>query len=208
MSALDEHLDLFKADWIARPDLLAQRIRAAGVSDRFTAERAAWCAEIHEHLRVLVDELDIDLLLMGGNGAALRFDAVKQRGSPHGERRSDSRRSAQPARARGHARRIALRAPFLAADLELAWSAPHRAQCAVRVTVRVSCSRDRHARQRCGPDRGARRSDPGSETSWTLGHSARAESPRARRAAWQAAPDRAASAPSGTQSPRPPTMRV
>lgn len=51
------------------------------MSDRFTAELAAWCAEIHEHLRKLADELGIGLLLIGGNGAALRFDAVKQRGS-------------------------------------------------------------------------------------------------------------------------------
>ena len=81
MTALDEHLDLFKADWIRDHDLLTQRIRSAGVSDRYTAELAAWCAEIHEHLRELADESQIRLLLMGGNGAALRFDAVRQRGS-------------------------------------------------------------------------------------------------------------------------------
>lgn len=72
MSALEAHLDLFKADWIADPELLAKRIREASVSDRYTAELAAWCAEIHEHLRELADELDIGLLLMGGNGASLR----------------------------------------------------------------------------------------------------------------------------------------
>lgn len=81
MSALDEHLALFKADWIGEPGLLAQRIRAAKVADRYTAELAAWCAEIHEHLRELADELGIELLLMGGNGASLRFDAARQRGS-------------------------------------------------------------------------------------------------------------------------------
>ena len=81
MSALGEHLALFKADWIGNPDLLAQRIRTARIADRYTAELAAWCAEIHEHLRELADELGIELLLMGGNGASLRFDAVRQRGS-------------------------------------------------------------------------------------------------------------------------------
>ncbi|MGC9222169.1 MAG: nucleotidyl transferase AbiEii/AbiGii toxin family protein [Solirubrobacteraceae bacterium] len=81
MTALEEHVDLFKADWIREPDLLAQRIHHAGVSDRYTAELAAWCAEVHEHLRNLADQLGIALLLMGGNGTALRFDAVRQRGS-------------------------------------------------------------------------------------------------------------------------------
>jgi len=81
VSALGEHVGLFKADWIADPNLLAQRMRAAGVADRYTAELAAWCAEIHEHLRELAAELDIELLLTGGNGASLRFDAIRQRGS-------------------------------------------------------------------------------------------------------------------------------
>jgi hypothetical protein len=81
MISLEDNRGLFKADWVHDPELLARRIRAAGVADRFTAELAAWCAEVHEHLRELAGELDIDLLLMGGNGAALRFDAVRQRGS-------------------------------------------------------------------------------------------------------------------------------
>jgi hypothetical protein len=81
VSALGENVGLFKGDWIADPDLLAQRMRAASVADRYTAELAAWCAEIHVHLRELAAELGIELLLMGGNGASLRFDAVRQRGS-------------------------------------------------------------------------------------------------------------------------------
>jgi hypothetical protein len=81
VSAFGEHVGLFKADWIADPDLLAQRMRAAGVADRYTTELAGWCGEIHEHLRELTAELGIELLLMGGNGASLRFDAVSQRGS-------------------------------------------------------------------------------------------------------------------------------
>jgi hypothetical protein len=81
VTLVEEHFGLFKADWIRDPQLLALRIRKARVADRYTAELAAWCAEVHEHLRELADELEIDLLLMGGNGAALRFDAVRQRGS-------------------------------------------------------------------------------------------------------------------------------
>ncbi len=81
MSTLDEHLSLFKSDWIGDPGLLEQRIRDAKVADRYTAELAAWCAEIHEHLRESADKLGIELLLMGGNGASLRFDAIRQRGS-------------------------------------------------------------------------------------------------------------------------------
>lgn len=81
MSPLGGHLHLFKAPWVSDPALLADRIGKAKVSDRFTAELAAWCAEIHEHLRELAAALDIELMLMGGNGASLRFHAVEQRGS-------------------------------------------------------------------------------------------------------------------------------
>ncbi len=76
-----EHAELFKSPWVADPGLLEQSMREARVSDRYTAELAAWCAEIHEHLRELAGALGIELLLMGGNGASLRFDAVAQRGS-------------------------------------------------------------------------------------------------------------------------------
>lgn len=78
---VESHLDLFKADWIGDPELLRGSLRAAKFTDMFTGELAAWCAEIHEHLRELADELGIELMLMGGNGASLRFDAVAQRGS-------------------------------------------------------------------------------------------------------------------------------
>lgn len=81
MSTPAEHAELFKSPWVADPGLLEQSMREARVSDRYTAELAAWCAEIHEHLRELAGALGIELLLMGGNGASLRFDAVEQRGS-------------------------------------------------------------------------------------------------------------------------------
>jgi hypothetical protein len=76
-----EHAELFKSPWVAHPGLLEQSMREARVNDGYTAELAAWCAEIHEHLRELAAALGIELLLMGGNGASLRFDAVAQRGS-------------------------------------------------------------------------------------------------------------------------------
>ncbi len=48
--------------------------------DLLTAELAAWCAEVHEHLHGLEDTVGVELLLMGGNAASLRFDAIQQRG--------------------------------------------------------------------------------------------------------------------------------
>lgn len=81
MSELEPHLSLFKANWIAEPERLKDKLQQARVSDFFTGEIAAWCAEIHEHLHELAAELDIDLMLMGGNGASLRFESVQERGS-------------------------------------------------------------------------------------------------------------------------------
>lgn len=81
MIDLADHLDLFKAAWIGEPELLEDGLRAAKISDKFTAELAAWCVEVHEQLRDLEKELDLELMLMGGNGASLRFDAASQRGS-------------------------------------------------------------------------------------------------------------------------------
>lgn len=76
-----EHPELFKAEWITEPARLKTLARRAKYNDLFTAEIAAWCAEIHEHLRDLEAEVGVQLILMGGNGASLRFDAVQQRGS-------------------------------------------------------------------------------------------------------------------------------
>jgi hypothetical protein len=81
LSDLDQHLHLFKADWVRNPSLLRQRVHNAKISDMFTAELAAWCVEIHENLRELQHECGVELMLMGGNGASLRFDAAAQRGS-------------------------------------------------------------------------------------------------------------------------------
>jgi hypothetical protein len=75
------HLSLFKADWIGDPDQLKGLARRHKYNDLFTAELAAWCAEVHEHLHDLEDTVGVELLRMGGNAASLRFDAVQQRGS-------------------------------------------------------------------------------------------------------------------------------
>lgn len=81
MSDLEPHLALFKAEWIADPDRLKSSLQEAKVNDLFTGEIAAWCAEVHERLHELATDLDIDLMLMGGNGASLRFETVQERGS-------------------------------------------------------------------------------------------------------------------------------
>lgn len=81
MSIPTAHLSLFKADWIGDPDRLKALARHHKYNDLFTAELAAWCAEVHEHLWDLEDTIGVELLLMGGNAASLRFDAIQQRGS-------------------------------------------------------------------------------------------------------------------------------
>ncbi len=81
MSIPAEHLSLFKADWIDEPNRLKALARRHKYNDLFTAELAAWCAEVHEHLHDLEDTVGVELLLMGGNAASLRFDAIQQRGS-------------------------------------------------------------------------------------------------------------------------------
>ncbi len=79
--SIAEHPELFKGEWIANPARLKTLARQAKYNDMFTTELAAWCAEIHEHLRELETDVGVQLILMGGNGASLRFDAVQQRGS-------------------------------------------------------------------------------------------------------------------------------
>lgn len=79
--SIDDHLGLFKAEWIGDPERLKTLARESRYNDLFTAEIAAWCAEVHAHLRDLEAEVGVELILMGGNAASLRFDAVKQRGS-------------------------------------------------------------------------------------------------------------------------------
>jgi hypothetical protein len=81
VSIPEEHLGLFKADWIGDPGRLKTLARRNKYNDLFTAEIAAWCAEVHEHLRDLEGSVGVELLLMGGNAASLRFAAVQQRGS-------------------------------------------------------------------------------------------------------------------------------
>lgn len=65
---------LFKLDWVLDPTMLAQQQRATGITSQYTAEIAAWCAELHQQLQDLAAEQDTLILLMGGNAAALRMD--------------------------------------------------------------------------------------------------------------------------------------
>jgi hypothetical protein len=74
---LTAHLRLFKLGWQADPSVLPRR---AG-TDHLTVETAAWLAEINEQLADLAAARSITLVLMGGNAAALRMEAAKQRGS-------------------------------------------------------------------------------------------------------------------------------
>lgn len=72
---------LFKLDWVLDPTMLAQQQRATGITSQYTAEIAAWCAELHQQLQDLAAEQDTLILLMGGNAAALRMDISQLRGS-------------------------------------------------------------------------------------------------------------------------------
>ncbi|MGH2879239.1 MAG: hypothetical protein ACRDK4_06500 [Solirubrobacteraceae bacterium] len=92
MSISAEHLSLFKADWIGDPNSLKALARRHKYNDLFTAELAAWCAEVHEHLHDLEDTVGVELLLMGGNAASLRFDAIQQRGSRDNDYRHETAR--------------------------------------------------------------------------------------------------------------------
>jgi hypothetical protein len=72
---------LFKLDWVRNPELLAEQQRVTGITSQYTAEIAAWCVELHQQLQELAHEMGLHLLLMGGNGAALRMDLTSLRGS-------------------------------------------------------------------------------------------------------------------------------
>jgi hypothetical protein len=72
---------LFKLDWVRNPELLAEQQRVTGITSQYTAEIAAWCVELHQQLQDLAHEMGLHLLLMGGNGAALRMDISSLRGS-------------------------------------------------------------------------------------------------------------------------------
>lgn len=81
MNVLSEHLELFKLDWLKDPAAALAQGRERGISDPHFVEMSAWCAELHAQLADLAEERSIPLLLMGGNAAALRLEAAKQRGS-------------------------------------------------------------------------------------------------------------------------------
>jgi hypothetical protein len=81
VSIPDSHRHLFKLDWVHNPALLAEQQSVTGISSQYTAEIAAWCVELHLQLQELAAEMGLRLLLMGGNGAALRMGIACLRGS-------------------------------------------------------------------------------------------------------------------------------
>ena len=81
MSFTPEQLGLFKLDWLKDPDSALAQGRERGITDPHFVEMSSWCAELHTQLAELAEELEIPLLLMGGNAAALRLEAANQRGS-------------------------------------------------------------------------------------------------------------------------------
>lgn len=80
-SLVGAHADLFKLDWVLDPESLEERRQEHGLTDRFTLEASAWCGELHLHLEELAEAAELDLILMGGNAAALRTEVFAQRGS-------------------------------------------------------------------------------------------------------------------------------
>lgn len=81
MSVPASQQHLFKLDWVRNPVLLAEQQRVTGITSQYTAEIAAWCVELHQQLQELARDMGLQLLLMGGNGAALRMDLASLRGS-------------------------------------------------------------------------------------------------------------------------------
>ena len=83
--SITDHLGLFKADWISDPERLKTLARRSKYNDLFTAEIAAWCAEIHEHLRELAlraaERVSVRVSVIAGSAEALparegEFDAA------------------------------------------------------------------------------------------------------------------------------------
>ena len=115
MSALDltPYLGLFKLGWQSDPSQLP-RPRGA---DHLTIETAAWLAEINEQLTDLAAELEITLVLMGGNAAALRMDAASQRGSRDNDYLTDASEAEIDTLMAAFAERFAPLAPFFVPEL-------------------------------------------------------------------------------------------
>ena len=78
---LSAHAGLFALGWMTNPDQAVADASARGISEPHAIEMSAWCAELHEQLRLLAEEREMPLLLMGGHAAALRLEAAAQRGS-------------------------------------------------------------------------------------------------------------------------------
>lgn len=73
--------DLFVLDWMTDPEQAVAFARERGITEPRSVEVSAWCAELHEQLRLIAEQRQMPLLLMGGHAASLRMEAAKQRGS-------------------------------------------------------------------------------------------------------------------------------
>lgn len=80
-ASIAEHAALFKFAWVKEPSLLRDRGKELGLTDPHILEMSAWCMELHAQLAEVAEATQVDLLLMGGNGTALRLAAAEQRGS-------------------------------------------------------------------------------------------------------------------------------
>jgi hypothetical protein len=115
MSAFDlaPHLELFKLGWQSDPSQLPHPRGA----DHLTIETAAWLAEINEQLTELAAELDITLVLMGGNAAALRMEAASQRGSRDNDYLTDASEAEIDALMAAFAQRFTPLVPYFVSEL-------------------------------------------------------------------------------------------
>lgn len=73
--------DLLFVQALKDPNELKRLVGAPGITEPAAVEAAAWCAEMHLQLALVAREQKVDLVLMGGNGAALRMASGEQRGS-------------------------------------------------------------------------------------------------------------------------------
>jgi hypothetical protein len=110
---LTPYLELFKLGWQSDPSQLPHPRGA----DHLTIETAAWLVEINEQLTDLAAELEITLVLMGGNAAALRMGVASQRGSRDNDYLTDASEAEIDALVAAFAERFVQLAPYFVPEL-------------------------------------------------------------------------------------------